>query len=199
MMICSAGHPLFLSTPSLDPVAGSGARRAGETSDRRVRWWLRSMVLALAFLVTARPAWAEYMISPGDIVALTVTGLPDLNTRAPVDADGKIVLPLVGAIPVSGLSLAEATAKVQAALPNKDLDHRLEDGRTIPIFIAPSRISLTMAEYRPIYISGDVAKPGEIPYRPGLTVRQAAALAGGFDIVRFKLDNPLMQMSDSER
>ena len=104
----------------------------------------------MAMLIAAPRAWAEYVISPGDVVALTVTGLPDLNTRAPVDADGKIVLPLVGAVSVSGLSLADATAKVQAALPSKDLDHRLEDGRTIPIFIAPSRISLTMAEYRPV-------------------------------------------------
>ncbi len=154
------------------------------------------MVVAAAFLVAAPRAWAEYMISPGDVVALTVTGLPDLNTRAPVDADGKVVLPLVGAISVSGLSLAEATAKVQAALPSKELDHRLEDGRTIPVLISASKISLTMAEYRPIYMSGDVARPGEIPYRPGLTVRQAAALAGGFDIVRYKLDNPLMELSD---
>ena len=199
-MTCSAGNPLTVSTPSLRPASActepSPARAARAAQGPHAPWWLRTLVLIAAFLVAVPCAWAEYLISPGDVMALTVTGLPDLNTRAPVDADGKIVLPLVGAISVSGLSLAEATAKVQAALPDKELDHRLEDGRTIPILISAAKISLTMAEYRPIYVSGDVAKPGEIPYRPGLSVRQAAALAGGFDLVRFKLDNPLMQISD---
>ena len=191
-MICASGHPLTVG-PGPRPSAPAGA---GDLPGHRVFRWLRPAMIIVATLAMAPQARAEYAISPGDVVALTVTGLPDLNTRAPVDADGSIVLPLVGAIAVSGLSLAEATAKIQASLPSKDLDHRLEDGRTVPVFIAPSRISLTIAEYRPIYVSGDVAKPGEIPYRPGLTVRQAAALAGGFDLVRFKLDNPLMQISD---
>ena len=53
-----------------------------------------------------------------------------------------------------------------------------------------------VAEYRPIYLNGDVAKPGEEPYRPGLTVRKAIALAGGFDIMRIKMDNPFLQLSD---
>ena len=197
MMICTTGNPLIASTPSLLTAAASAeARRAQAAQGPHASWWLRSLVLVAAFLVAVPCAWAEYLISPGDVMSLTVTGLPDLNTRASVDADGKIVLPLVGAISVSGLSLADATAKVQAALPNKELDHRLDDGRTIPVLIAASKISLTIAEYRPIYVSGDVARPGEIPYRPGLSVRQAAALVGGFDLVRFKLDNPLMQISD---
>ena len=199
-MTCSAENLLIESTfpqPAAASAEGAMARRTGAAPGRRrALWWLRSMVLTAGLLAMAPRAWAEYTISPGDIVALTVTGFADLNTKSLVDADGKIVLPLVGAVSVSGLSLAEATAKVQAALPSKDLDHRLEDGRTVPVFISPSKISLTMAEYRPIYVSGDVAKPGEIPYRPGLTVRQAAALAGGFDLVRFKLDNPLMQISE---
>ena len=198
-MICSADHPLVVSKPPLRPACAEpspGGAAAHAARGPHASWWLRSLVLVAAFLVAVPCAWAEYLISPGDVMSLTVTGLPDLNTRASVDADGKIVLPLVGAISVSGLSLAEATVKVQAALPNKELDHRLDDGRTIPVLISESKISLTMAEYRPIYVSGDVAKPGEIPYRPGLSVRQAAALAGGFDLVRFKLENPLMQISD---
>ena len=104
--------------------------------------------------------------------------------------------PLVGSIPIAGLSLADATAKIQAALPAKSLNHSLEDGRSIPVVIPPSNISLTIAEYRPIYVNGDVAKPGEVLYRPGMTVRQAVVLAGGFDVTRFKLANPLMEISD---
>jgi polysaccharide export outer membrane protein len=41
-----------------------------------------------------------------------------------------------------------------------------------------------------------VAKPGEQPFRPGLTVRQAVALAGGYDIMRFRMNNPFLEQSD---
>ena len=39
----------------------------------------------------------------------------------------------------------------------------------------------TVVEYRPIYVNGDVSKPGEHPFRPQMTVRQAVALSGGYD------------------
>jgi polysaccharide biosynthesis/export protein len=43
---------------------------------------------------------------------------------------------------------------------------------------------------------GDVAKPGELAFRPGLTARQAIALAGGFDIMRYRLVNPFTESAD---
>jgi polysaccharide export outer membrane protein len=57
-------------------------------------------------------------------------------------------------------------------------------------------VNITIAEYRPVYVSGDVAKPGELPFRPGLTVRQAIALAGGYDVLRYRLVNPFMESAD---
>jgi polysaccharide export outer membrane protein len=38
---------------------------------------------------------------------------------------------------------------------------------------------LDIAEYRPVYVTGGVRNPGEITYRPGMSVRQALAIAGG--------------------
>lgn len=157
----------------------------------------RIVFLAAAMLLTTTSfAYADYLISPGDVLALSVTGIDELNTKVSVDLDGKIILPLIGSVSVGELSLADATESIKRALPGKELDRHLQDGRTVPVIIAPSRISLSIAEYRPVYVNGNVAKPGEIPYRPGLTVRQAVVLAGGFDIARFKLDNPLMQLSE---
>ena len=46
--------------------------------------------------------------------------------------------------------------------------------------IAPNEVSLQISEYRRVYVSGDVLHPGQVMYRPGLTVRQAVAIAGGF-------------------
>jgi polysaccharide biosynthesis/export protein len=46
-----------------------------------------------------------------------------------------------------------------------------------------------VVEYRPIYVNGDVSKPGEQTYRPRMTVRQAVALSGGYDVMRFRTNN----------
>ncbi len=156
----------------------------------------RSAAAAAALLLTAGPVWADYRIGAGDVLSFSVAGLPELATKAPVDVDGNAVLPLVGPVPVAGLSLSEALAKVQAAVPGKEFRRRSEDGREFPVIISSGEIGLMVSEYRPIYLNGDVAKPGEEPYRPGLTVRKAIALAGGFDIMRLKMDNPFLQLSD---
>ena len=42
------------------------------------------------------------------------------------------------------------------------------------------QVSVFIEEYRPFFINGMVEKPGGYPFQPGLTVRKAAALAGGF-------------------
>jgi polysaccharide biosynthesis/export protein len=161
-----------------------------------LKLWLCIAIFVCCAACAANEARAEYKINAGDVIGLTVTGVAELSTKAPVDSDGRVTFPLVGTMTVVGLSLAEVTSRVQAVLPNKELDQRLQDGRTLPVIVSPSQISVGIVEYRPVYITGDVSKPGELTYRPGMTVRQAVALAGGFDLVRFKLDNPLMQISD---
>lgn len=44
--------------------------------------------------------------------------------------------------------------------------------------VTPDQVMLANSEFRPVYLNGDVAKPGEQTFRPGMTVRQAVALAG---------------------
>jgi polysaccharide export outer membrane protein len=45
-------------------------------------------------------------------------------------------------------------------------------------------------------VNGDVSKPGEFPYRPLMTVRQAVALSGGYDTMRFRTSNPILDWAD---
>jgi protein involved in polysaccharide export with SLBB domain len=46
------------------------------------------------------------------------------------------------------------------------------------IFVADGD-RVTLRPGRMVYVDGEVAKPGEVPYREGLTVTQALAMAGG--------------------
>ena len=174
-------------------MASSSGVSAGR---RRVATWLRTSVFGCAMLFGASAARADYKLAAGDMLTFTVAGLPELASKTAVDIDGNATFPIVGAMPVAGLSTSQALSKIQAVLPGKEFRRHTDDGREFPIIIAPSDIGLTIFEYRPVYLNGDVAKPGEEPFRPGLTVRKAIALAGGFDILRFKMDNPFLQLSD---
>src|SRR5262249_38734677 len=81
-------------------------------------------------------------------------------------------------------------------LPTKVFRRRSDDGREYPIVLTPDEILVSIAEYRPVYVNGDVAKPGPQPYRPGLTVRQAIASAGGFDVMRVRAKDPFLESAD---
>ena len=39
---------------------------------------------------------------------------------------------------------------------------------------------MTIEEYRPFFVNGQVEKSGAYPFQPGLTIRKAISLAGGF-------------------
>jgi polysaccharide export outer membrane protein len=47
-------------------------------------------------------------------------------------------------------------------------------------FLVDPHVSVTIDEYRPFFIQGQVQKPGGYPYQPGLNVRKAVSIAGGF-------------------
>src|SRR5581483_10296677 len=48
----------------------------------------------------------------------------------------------------------------------------------------------------PIYASGDVSKPGEYPFRPNITARQLIAVAGGYDVMHMRMNNPYLESAD---
>lgn len=140
-------------------------------------------------------ASAEYALAPGDVLELTVVGVPDLHTKSTIDADGKAHFPLIAAVPAVGKSLDDLTLNVRNALVQRAYRQRIGDVDTF-VVVRPEDVSLQIASYRPIYIRGDVAKPGEQAFLPGMTVRQAIALAGGFDVMRFRMGNPFLEASD---
>lgn len=109
----------------------------------------------------------SYRLGPGDVVRLITFGEDSLTGEFRVSDSGKIALPLVGAVAASGLSPDNLAARVAEALVKANL------------LRSPS-VSAEVVGYRPIYVLGEVSKPGQYPYQPGMTMVTAAAVAGGF-------------------
>lgn len=84
-----------------------------------------------------------------------------------VGPSGVISLPFVGAIPAKGKTTAELAQTIGDKLQQK-----------LGLIDRPSA-SVEIAEFRPVYLTGDVQTPGKYAYIPGLTVLKAVSLAGG--------------------
>jgi polysaccharide export outer membrane protein len=164
----------------------------GGNPGRCIKWALTA--IGLTFSITQ--AKAEYRVNIGDVLEVAVAGVPDLRQRAPVQMDGNISLPLIGTLPVAGLPLPQIRAKIGAALASKVFRQRGSDGREVAIVIEADEITTTVAEFRPIYINGDVSRPGEYPYRLSITARQLVAVAGGYDVMRIRMNNPSLESAD---
>ena len=153
-------------------------------------------IAALSIQAARTEPAPQYRLATGDVIEIAAIGAPDIRSKATVDVDGRALFPLFGPVNASGLTISEIHANVRELLPTKVFRRRSEDGREYPIILTPDEILVSIAEYRPIYVNGDVAKPGPQPYRPGLTVRQAIAMAGGFDVMRFRAKDPFLESSD---
>ena len=108
--------------------------------------------------------------------------------------DGTIAAPHLGSIPVAGRPLPQVRAEIGAALASKPFRQRTSDGRENALVIDPDEVTTILAEFRPVYIDGDVSKAGEYPFRPGLTARQAVAVAGGYDVMHLRMNNPYLEI-----
>jgi len=139
---------------------------------------------------------AEYRLDVGDVLEISVAGVPDLRQRVTVELDGNISFPLLGTLEVAGLAPSEVRAKIQAILPTKVFRQRGTDGRDNVVVFDPDQITVNVVEYRPVYVNGDVTKPGEQVYRPRMTIGQAIAQAGGYEIMRFRMNNPFLESAD---
>jgi len=89
------------------------------------------------------------------------------NADYTVGASGDVSVPLVGEIRAAGLTPGELAADVSAALQER-----------IGMVEKPD-VAVEVVQFRPFYVIGDVEKPGEYPFRPGLSIMQATAIAGG--------------------
>ena len=149
-------------------------------------WRLSGLLGLLAACLTplASPARADYRVGAGDVVEIFVSKVPELQRRVTVSSDGSVTVPILGSLPVAGLSPAELQARIKTELATKVVQQRLPDGREIEVVINPDDVVASIVDYLPIYVNGDLSRPGEYPYRPTMTIRQAIAVAGGVELAR---------------
>ena len=111
-------------------------------------------------------ALAGYTLGAGDLISISVYDEEDLSLEVRIGLSGQISYPLLGDVAVSGLS-------------PKQLEDKLVAGLKGPYLVDPS-VTVSIQEYRPFYVIGEVKKPGGYPFHPGLTVDKAISISGGF-------------------
>ncbi|MCK1642253.1 polysaccharide export protein [Bradyrhizobium sp. 157] len=109
---------------------------------------------------------AAYHLDAGDKLRVVVYGQEGLTNTYAIDAGGAITMPLIGSVRARGRTTAGLAAEISA---------KLRAG-----FIREPSVAVEIEAYRPFFILGEVAAPGQYPYVPNMTVESAVAIAGGF-------------------
>lgn len=132
---------------------------------------LACLLLSTQAHAQAQPAAADVplvRIGKGDEMKFEVYGQQDMNTVLLVSDDGKVTIPLAGAVEVEGLSPAEAAMRLEKAL---------RDGQ----YLVNPHVTLTVVQSRSQRISvlGEVRTPGRYPVDSSTSIFDLLALAGG--------------------
>ena len=107
-----------------------------------------------------------YQLGPGDKLRIIVFGEQTLTGEYSVTAAGQISFPLIGNVAATGKTIEELQEALRTTLAGG--------------YLRDPRVSAEIINYRPYFILGEVAKPGQYDYSVGLTLEQAVAAAGGF-------------------
>ena len=128
---------------------------------------LRGLALLLVLTGVATAQEEAYTLNAGDAIRIYVYGEPDLTfPQLLIGPNGRISYPFLGDLKVAGKTADE-------------LQQILTDGLK-PDYLVDPRISVSIVRYRPFFVNGEVNRPGGVDFQPGLTLRKAISLAGGF-------------------
>ncbi len=113
------------------------------------------------------PGSLGYRIGPKDLIEIKVFEVPELNIERRVSAEGTINLPLVGDVPVQGLTDVELADRIKAMLEAKLLQR--------------ASVAVQVREFRskPISVLGAVKQPGNLSLSGRWTLLEALSAAGG--------------------
>ncbi|XPF93443.1 polysaccharide biosynthesis/export family protein [Colwellia sp. RE-S-Sl-9] len=121
--------------------------------------------LILLLLLSQFALASDYKLGPGDKIQIIVYGEDDLTANVKIDKSGFISFPFLDDIQVINLSV-------------KELEKVIYDGLLGDYLISP-QVSVSISQYRPFFIHGQVNRPGGYPFQDDLTFDKAIAVAGG--------------------
>jgi len=110
----------------------------------------------------------DLRIGAGDLLEISLYGMPDFKTDARVNSEGQITLPMLSIVNVDGLSVEQAATLIEHKLIDKGLFND-------PHIIVFQKESATQA----ISVAGEVQKPGIYPLLGSRKLYEALAAAGG--------------------
>lgn len=129
--------------------------------------WVLSFASSAQGPTTVESLLSTYRLGSGDVVSIRVLGEDDLKREKIRLSDaGTISFPIIGEIRVLGKRVVELETLIADGLRGK--------------YLLNPVVSVTIEEYRPFFMNGQVERSGAYPYQPGLTIRKAVSLAGGF-------------------
>jgi protein involved in polysaccharide export with SLBB domain len=113
------------------------------------------------------PELSSYKLGSGDLISVRVLGEDDLKReRVRLSDAGTLSFPVLGEIKVKGMTVGALEDYITKGLKGR--------------YLLNPQVTVAIEEYRNFYVNGMVEKPGGYPFSPGLTVRKAITLAGGF-------------------
>jgi len=110
----------------------------------------------------------NYVLNTGDIISISVYDEDDLSFERVTISESRVInYPFLGQLMLTGLTVAELEESIRKGLV---------DGE----YLIRPEVTVAIVQYRSFYVDGEVNRPGGYPYEPGLTLRKAVTLAGGF-------------------
>jgi protein involved in polysaccharide export with SLBB domain len=132
-----------------------------------VRLVLFFAVLYSPWISAQNSELSSYKLGSGDMISIRVLGEDDLKReRIRLSDAGTISFPVLGEIRVKGMTVGALEDYVANGLRGR--------------YLLNPQVTISIDEYRNFFVNGMVEKPGGYPFSPGLTVRKAISIAGGF-------------------
>jgi protein involved in polysaccharide export with SLBB domain len=104
-------------------------------------------------------------LQAGEKIRLTVYGEASLSGDYQIDPSGYLSLPLAGTVKAAGLTQAELEQELSRKFRSE--------------YLRNPKVTVSITEFRPFYILGEIERPGAYPYTSGLNVLSSIAIAGG--------------------
>lgn len=122
--------------------------------------------IVCACITSAQTLEFDYRLGAGDRILIRVFGEDDLSLDTLVANSGVLNYPFLGELKVMGLTIAELEKNIDAGLRGD--------------YLVNPNVNISITEYRPFFIQGQVTQPGAYPFQPGLNVSKAITIASGF-------------------